>query len=108
MINRRKFLTLVRNRVAAGVLCSGMLTDALTGTTTGSFITDGGLAFPRVIHTGKITTSAFSHLLRPGLKKDFEDAYKDFEDGFTHIMFIEPGDIGNTVMEITDANNPST
>ncbi len=30
MINRRRFLTLVRNRVAAGVLCSGMLTDALT------------------------------------------------------------------------------
>jgi len=29
VINRRKFLTLVRNRVAAGVLCSGMLTDAL-------------------------------------------------------------------------------
>jgi len=29
MINRRSFLRLVRNRVAAGVLCSGMLTDAL-------------------------------------------------------------------------------
>jgi len=29
MINRRKFLQLVRNRVAAGVLCSGMLVDAL-------------------------------------------------------------------------------
>lgn len=29
MINRRSFLRLVRNRIAAGVLCSGMLTDAL-------------------------------------------------------------------------------
>jgi len=29
MINRRSFLRLVRNRVAAGVLCSGMLVDAL-------------------------------------------------------------------------------
>lgn len=29
MINRRSFLHLVRNRIAAGVLCSGMLTDAL-------------------------------------------------------------------------------
>ncbi len=30
MINRRSFLRLVRNRVAAGVLCSAMLTNALT------------------------------------------------------------------------------
>ena len=31
MISRKSFLRLVRNRVAAGVLCSGMLTDALEG-----------------------------------------------------------------------------
>ena len=31
MINRRSFIQLVRNRIAAGVLCSGMLTDALEG-----------------------------------------------------------------------------
>ncbi|MEE8113056.1 MAG: hypothetical protein V3T23_01755 [Nitrososphaerales archaeon] len=29
MITRKSFLRLIRNRVAAGVLCSGMLTDAL-------------------------------------------------------------------------------
>ena len=32
MINRRSFIQLVRNRIAAGVLCSGMLTDALERT----------------------------------------------------------------------------
>jgi len=38
MINRRSFLRLVRNRVAAGVLCSGMLTDALSGRSTLRYI----------------------------------------------------------------------
>lgn len=39
MTGRRSFLRLVRNRVAAGVLCSGMLTDALgkLGSETGTW-----------------------------------------------------------------------
>ena len=31
MVSRRSFLRLIRNRVAAGVLCSGMLAKALEG-----------------------------------------------------------------------------
>ena len=70
MINRRSFLHLIRNRIAAGVLCSGMLTDAL----------ERG-AFPLVevfpSRVGVITKGNFAELLKLGLASAFRAQYEN-------------------------------
>lgn len=108
MMNRRKFLTLVRNRVAAGVLCSGLLSDALVNSVPAERAFTATEALARLNQADKkfggvVVRGTFNHLLSESLKKDFTDAYKDFENfESSHIMFIEPGDISNSVIEITE------
>jgi len=66
MINRLSFLRLVRNRVAAGVLCSGMLTDALK-----SF--ELVEVFPSAATV--VARGNFSALLKPGLSEIWRSQY---------------------------------
>jgi len=81
MINRRSFLRLVRNRVAAGILCSGMLSERLLNQPILDLLDD-----PAYDKLGVVVRGTFAELLKPGLEEEFYKAYKDFPTEFTPIF----------------------
>ncbi len=80
MLSRRKFLTLVRNRVAAGVLCSALLAERLYVQPITDLLDD-----PAYDKLGEVTRDTFHELLKPGLRNAFMEIYKDFPERVNYV-----------------------